>query len=102
MAPLPLFNLAQDHPPKTPLRRFLWACAVFLFCAGVLPFLILGGIQQWATLDLPSALFTTFLAAALLFGLGAAISAFVDLARSRRGAGYDTRPSPGRDTRSQR
>lgn len=84
MAPWVLFNVAQDHPPKTRLRRFLWACAVFAFCGGVLPFAVLGAVEQWGAGDVPGALLMTLLAAMLVMGAAAAVYAFVGIARQRR------------------
>lgn len=81
--PWALFAYGRSKPPKTRFRRFLWACAVFLFCAALLPFLVVGGVRQWIEGTMPDAVFTTLLAVGIAAGAGVAIHAFIDIGRER-------------------
>lgn len=83
MSPWALFAYGQSKPPRTRLRRMLWACAVFVFCAALAPFVILGAVEYWSGGEPLPAIMMLFLAGFLLFGVGAATYAFIDLARTR-------------------
>lgn len=83
MAPWALFAYGQSKPPRTRWRRILWTCAVFVFCAALAPFVIMGVVEYWSGGEPLAAVMMLFLAGLLLFGVGAAIYAFIDLARTR-------------------
>lgn len=81
--PWALFAYGRSKPPRTQLRRVLWACAVLVFCAALTPFVILGVVESWSGGEPLGAIMMLFLTALLLFGVGAAIYAFIDVARTR-------------------
>lgn len=79
-----LYSYGQSRPPKTPRRRLLWACAVLLFSAGLLPFAIWGVVEQALAGEVMGTISMSFLSLLLLLGIGASIYAFIDIARGRR------------------
>lgn len=83
MSPWALFAYGQSKPPQTRRRRILWTCAVFVVCAALAPFVIVGVVEYWSGGEPLAAVMMLFLAGLLLFGVGAATCAFIDLARTR-------------------
>lgn len=83
--PWALFAYGRSKPPKAPLRRVLWACAVLLFCGALLPLVVVGVVEQWASGEILGGLTMTWLAGLLAFGAGAAVYALVRMVRERRG-----------------
>ena len=91
--PWALFPYGRSKPPRTRLRRVLWACAVFVFCAALAPFVLVGVVETWRSGEPLGAIMMLFLTGLLLFGVGAAIYAFIDVARTRH---LDEGPQPPR------
>lgn len=90
MSPWALFAYGQSKPPQTRWRRILWTCAVFVVCAALASFVIVGVVEYWSGGEPLAAVMMFFLAGILLFGVGAATYAFIDLARTTP-AGAETR-----------
>ena len=86
-----LFNHGRSKPPRTRLRRVLWACAGFVFCAALAPFVIVGVVEMWAVGEPLGALVMMLLTSLLLFGVGSAMYAVIDVARTRH---QDAGPPP--------
>ena len=82
--PWALFAYGRSKPPKTPLRRALWACALLLFCGALLPFVVAGVVEQWASGQILGGLLMAWLAALLAFGAGAAVYTLVRTVCERR------------------
>lgn len=80
MSPWALFAYGRSKPPRTRLRRMLWTSVVFAFCAALVPFVVIGVVEYWSGGEPLGAVMMTFLAALLIFGAGAAVYSFVDLA----------------------
>lgn len=91
--PWALFSYAQSKPPKTSLRRALWAIAVLLFCGTLLAFLAVGAVQQWLAGDMPDAVVTTLFALAMAAGVGVAVYGLIDIRRGRSSRGDSTSAS---------
>jgi hypothetical protein len=79
-----LFAYGRSKPPRTRRRRVLWACVVLGFCAGLAPFVLVGVVEQWVGGHGIGVLLMVLIAALLLFGVGAAIYAFIDVARTKK------------------
>jgi len=92
MAPAALYSYGLSKPPKTPLRRLLWAIAVFVLCAAILPFVIVGIVQAWARGGPGEAIGLIIVLLPLLIGVAASLYAFVDIARARWRAARTTAP----------
>lgn len=93
MSPWALFAYGQSKPPRTRLRRMLWGCALFVLCAALAPFVIVGVVEYWVGGQPFAAIVMLLFAGLLLLGVGAAISAFIDLARTRPADAAARRPA---------
>lgn len=82
--PWALFAYGRSKPPKTRLRRALWACALLLFCGILLPFVIAGVVEQWTSGEILGGLLMALLAGLLAFGAGAAVYTLARTVRERR------------------
>ncbi len=82
--PWALFSYGRSKPPKTPFRRALWGVAVLLFCGALLPFFVIGAVQQWTAWEMPDAVFSTLFAVAMAAGVGVAVYGLIDIRRARR------------------
>ncbi|MGA7148778.1 MAG: hypothetical protein WBX17_09860 [Microbacterium sp.] len=79
-----LFQEGRRRPPRTEHRRMVWALVVFVFCGGLLPFVVVGVVQSLGTGSLGDAAVFGFLGLMLLAGAAAAVIEVVRFLRARR------------------
>lgn len=79
-----LFQEGKRRPPKNQGRALAWAIVVFVLCVGLLPFIVWGVVEDFAQGEPAAAVVFIAVAALLVWGIVAAVTAMVRVARARR------------------